>query len=47
MKRRPKFKCRCARCNAPCIVTPCDPTTKAEREAMAKEYVCSTCTDRP
>ena len=43
MKRWPKVRTHCTVCKKLRIVTCLYPTTKAERVAMAKNYVCSDC----
>jgi hypothetical protein len=47
MKRYPKVRCICVTCLKLRIVTPLYETTKAEREAMSRTYVCSDCTPKP
>lgn len=41
MKRFPKIRCICVRCQKLRIVTPLYPTTREERRKLAAEYVCS------
>jgi len=43
MKRWPKVRCHCTVCRKLRIVTPLYPTTRPERQEIARTYVCSDC----